>query len=271
MTELTLDGWHFRAWGAEDAPVLVLLHGFAGHGGFWEPLATELASDYRVLAPDLPGHGAGASPLPHHRLADAAEALADRLPAGAWQVAGYSLGGRLALHLAAHHPERVSALTLIGASAGLELEAERAARREQDARWSAMLRSEGLETFLTHWEAQPLFATLKSLGPEGRARLQANRQGHRPDGLADAMDCFGLGAQAPLHDVLPRLGMPTVWAAGALDTKFADLAVTLAGRMPHGRAELVPGCGHNVPLERPEAFLTLIGGLEAPQLEGVTP
>jgi 2-succinyl-6-hydroxy-2,4-cyclohexadiene-1-carboxylate synthase len=179
-------------------------------------------------------------------------------------LVGYSLGGRLALHLAARHPERIARLLLVGASAGLETESARAERRESDARWARLLRENGLEAFFRAWEAQPLFASLAELDAPGRARLEAARAGHDAEGLAWSLEAFGLGAQQPLHDALPALAVPTVWAAGARDAKFSALAAELAGRMPNARAEIVPGAGHNLPLERPAAFRSLVASLLPP-------
>lgn len=272
---LSLGGWRFRIWGEDTARPLLLLHGFAGHGGFWARLAPSLvAAGFRVVAPDLPGHGASAapdSPETYH-LPEAADTLAGHLTAIAgstpWCVAGYSLGGRLALHLAVRHPHRMQALTLVGASAGLESAEARSERRTHDAEWAQKLRTQGLESFLTEWEAQPLFATQAALPEAGKAWLAESRQGHDADGLARAMEAFGLGAQPPLHDHLSTLAVPTLWVAGEADAKFSALAHDLATRMPDARAVIVPGCGHHVPLERPEAFLALVLGHSAPQLEG---
>jgi 2-succinyl-6-hydroxy-2,4-cyclohexadiene-1-carboxylate synthase len=225
-----------------------------------------------VVAPDLPGHGLSVGPAEGTGLPEAADALVEQLeaiaPTTAWSVAGYSLGGRLALHLAVRHPERVSRLTLFGASAGLEGQHVRAERCAQDAAWAAKLRTRGLPAFLEEWEAQPLFASLAGLSPEARVQLARSREGHDAEALAAALEAFSPGRQPPLHDQLSSLLIPTLWVAGEADAKFTALATELAARMPLGRTAIVPGCGHNVPLERPEACLALITGHPAPQLQG---
>lgn len=260
MTIHERGGWRWRAWGPEGVQAIVLLHGFTGHGGFWAPLAEALGGDTRFIAPDLPGHGGSSPPGIGERLGESADRLADLLETLApspWLVAGYSLGGRLALHLAARHPERVARLLLIGASAGLEDPEARAARRDEDARRAEKLRREGLEAFLAEWEALPLFASQIQNSATRRAWLAGIRREQDAEGLARSLEAHGLGEQLPLQPLLPKLPVPTLWLAGAEDAKFAAIARELAPRMPRGEWRLVEGAGHNVPFDQPEKFLEI--------------
>src|SRR4051812_1005555 len=102
---------------------LLLLHGFTQTGASWGGVLRALAGRYRALAPDL---GAGPWEVELDRL----EPLVSGAPA---VLAGYSMGGRLALALALRRPERVARLVLVSASPGLGLAEERAARRTADA------------------------------------------------------------------------------------------------------------------------------------------
>jgi 2-succinyl-6-hydroxy-2,4-cyclohexadiene-1-carboxylate synthase len=220
------------------------------------------AANWRVLAPDLPGHGASDAPPAGYGLAEAAEDLAAAL-SGPTTVVGYSLGGRLAAHLAVARPERVSRLVLIGASAGLATVAERNARIEADARWASMLREQGLAAFFEAWEALPLFAGQRHAPAERQERLRALRAGLSAEGLAAAMAAFGLGTQEDLREQLAGLAVPTWWVAGAADEKFSTIARDMAQAMPDARAVLVPGSGHNVAFERPEAIVELLNPVVA--------
>ncbi|HXM41528.1 MAG TPA: alpha/beta fold hydrolase [Bryobacteraceae bacterium] len=90
---------------------LVLLHGFAGAGSDWAGLAPEWAADFRVIVPDLRGHGRSANPLSTFRHDEAAGdvvALLDHLGVGAFKGVGVSVGGNVLLHVATRYPERVS-------------------------------------------------------------------------------------------------------------------------------------------------------------------
>jgi 2-succinyl-6-hydroxy-2,4-cyclohexadiene-1-carboxylate synthase len=255
-------GWARREWGAPGAPVLVLLHGFGGDARLWAGLAPAFVDlGYRVLAFDLPGHGGTPAPAPGTGLAEAAAALGatlDGLGVDRPTVLGYSLGGRLALHLALARP--LAHLVLVGASAGLADPAAREARVAADAAWSARL-AEGLPGFLAAWDAQEIFATRRAMPAPDRAAADAVRAEQDPAGLAAAMDAFGLGRQAALHDRLPALATPVVLVAGEADPKFRGLAAEMAALLPHATVVTAPGAGHDVPLERPATLIEAVARL----------
>jgi lipase len=106
-----------HAWGAEDAPPVVCLHGVTGHGGRFRFLAADHLPSFRVLAPDLRGHGASSWDPPWDlatHLADVVETLdAAGLDGRALDFVGFSFGGRLALELAARRPRRVRRMALL--------------------------------------------------------------------------------------------------------------------------------------------------------------
>src|SRR3954466_647312 len=112
-------------------PTLVLLHGFTQTRQSWRRTVRALQGRYRALVPDLPGHGQSAHRTPSF---DACAAYVRALaPAPSFALAGYSMGGRIALHTALTlGPEIVTRLVLIGASPGLADPAARAARRAAD-------------------------------------------------------------------------------------------------------------------------------------------
>ena len=141
-----------------DGPPLVLLHGFTGSAAAWGDLAHRLAERRRVIAFDLPGHGA--SPVPRDpadaRLPQVADALVRALASLGVRDAdwiGYSLGARTALHVAVAHPDAVKSLVLEGGSPGIADSVERAARTQADARLAESIERDGLERFVDDWLA----------------------------------------------------------------------------------------------------------------------
>jgi pimeloyl-ACP methyl ester carboxylesterase len=94
-------GLAYRVSGAPSGPTIVLLHGVGNNGGMWDDLAARL-SDYRCLAPDLPGHGASRR-VPWRSRAESAELIAELIETeatdGRAHVVGLSLGGSVALEL----------------------------------------------------------------------------------------------------------------------------------------------------------------------------
>ena len=141
----------------------MLVHGFTQTAKSWDVVAADLARDHRVIAVDAPGHGASADVQAD--LWDGARLLGQA--GGPASYVGYSMGGRLCLHLALTEPTLVRALVLLGATAGLDEPAARSARRDADEALARGLEVDGLEAFLSRWLAQPLFAGLspETAGP----------------------------------------------------------------------------------------------------------
>lgn len=106
------------AAGPEDAPGIVLVHGTRMAGAYWHGQVAALSDQFRVLAVDLPGHGARrGEPFTHRTAIETILVAAGQCRGGAAVVLGHSLGGFLTMDAAAEYPERVRALVLNGCSA----------------------------------------------------------------------------------------------------------------------------------------------------------
>jgi 2-succinyl-6-hydroxy-2,4-cyclohexadiene-1-carboxylate synthase len=224
-------------------PPLVLAHGFTQTGRLWGPFGEALAADRVVVGVDLPGH-AGSSAV-RADLPTAGELLAAAGGTGPYDLLGYSLGARVALHAALAHPDRVRRLVLIGGTAGIEDAEARSRRRRRDEEMAdALERSGDLEGFLGGWLAAPMFAGLRS--PEKTERLR-----NTPAGLASSLRLAGPGTQEPLWGRLPGLTVPVLVLAGAADLRFACLGDRMVRALPAAVLSLVPGAGHAAHLEQP--------------------
>jgi 2-succinyl-6-hydroxy-2,4-cyclohexadiene-1-carboxylate synthase len=238
---------------------LLLLHGFTGSAATWAPLIGALPPHFHVIAPDLIGHGRSDSPPDAERyhmvrcVADL-QALLDALGVARADVLGYSMGGRVALHLAAAAPERVGALVLESSSPGIADAAERQARIAADEKLADSIKLEGLEAFVERWERLPLFASQAALPEDTRAQLHAQRLRNNPLGLANSLRGLGTGQQESLWDQLAGLDVRTLLIAGALDAKYRALAGEMLALLPNSRALIMPGVGHAVHLEQPQVF-----------------
>src|SRR5262249_12915331 len=142
---------------------LVLLHGFTGSAATWKSHAEVFSHKFLVIAVDLHGHGISESPVDPRRYA--MEYCAEDLIAILGHFAlerinllGYSMGGRVALHFAVNHPDRVQSLILESASPGLEDPQARIDRRADDEFIAKRIEKEGLESFVEYWGNLPLFA-----------------------------------------------------------------------------------------------------------------
>jgi 2-succinyl-5-enolpyruvyl-6-hydroxy-3-cyclohexene-1-carboxylate synthase len=254
--------------GTPERPPLLLLHGFLGATEDWMAVAQTLGTNFHVLAVNLPGHGPGwrGWAVEAQGMAACAAGIVAGLDAagiGRLALAGYSMGGRLALYLAVHYPERFTRVVLESASPGLDTPEKRKTRAAQDAalalRLAAMApRSPEFRAFLEEWYEQPLFATLQQ-HPETLAILVAKRHAHgSPALLARSIRALGTGVQPDLWPALPEYATPTLLITGEQDRKFSIIAEDMCRACPVMAQEVFSGCGHNVHLENPGAWLTVV-------------
>ncbi len=263
MPRLLVNGVHLHVETAGAGTALLLLHGFTGSATTWAPAVDRLSPRYRTVAIDLLGHGRSDAPVDAQRYGFEQStrdllALLDALGIAQAGIVGYSLGGRLALSLAATTPERVSALILESTSPGLREAAARRARAVQDASLAAILEQDGVAAFVDRWEELPLFNSQRRLPDPVRAALRAQRLQHNPLGLANSLRGAGQSMQPPMHDRLRQLRVPTLLIVGALDRDYCALGLEMSRLIPASRLVIVPDAGHAVHLEQPEAFYPIV-------------
>ncbi len=241
---------------------VVLLHGFSGTHRAWDGVVAQLDPErYLPLALDLPGHGTAADT--RGAVGEAAggaitfagcvEYVLARAPSR-FVLCGYSLGGRVALHVALAAPERVSRLVLVSCSAGIEDAAARAARRRADHRLAGELERVPFDDFIERWRAQPLFAGEPA---EASRRAREDQRRNRPDALAAALRGIGAGEMEPLWDRLAQLRMPVTMLVGDRDEKYRALGRRMVELLPDAQLAVAAG-GHGLPLENPAAVAQAI-------------
>ncbi len=231
----------------------MLLHGFSGTRRTWDAVTAELPETYLPVPLDIPGHGeaAGVRPIDFDVCVGHVLAAAP----GPFALAGYSMGGRIALHVALAAPQRVTRLGLISTTAGIDDAAERAERLEADRRLADEIERDGVRAFAERWAAQPLFA---GQPPAVTAAAQADRLRNSAEGRDAALRGLSTGAMTPLWERLAELTMPADVVAGERDAKFRELAQRLAAALPRARLHVVPGAGHAVHLEAPAAVAKIL-------------
>ncbi|MHB8532028.1 MAG: alpha/beta fold hydrolase [Solirubrobacteraceae bacterium] len=238
------------------AETLVLLHGYSGTRHAWDGVVARLDPErYLPLAVDLPVHGGAAGHPWPISFEDCVRAV---LAAGPprFALCGYSMGGRVALHVALAASERVSRLILIGANPGIEDRAQRAARLASDERLAQRLESEPFEQFIERWRTQPLFAADP---PEAAELARADQRRNEPLPLAAVTRGLSVGAMAPLWERLGELRMPLLFIAGSRDAKYVAIGERLVAAAPDARLIVLDG-GHGLPLERPGALARALAG-----------
>lgn len=209
-----------------------------------------MGSGHRWLTPDV-----RATTLPG--AVDELLRLWERQDVARSHLVGYSQGGRIALFASALHPGRLLSLTTIGAHAGLEGDV-RDRRLTDDLALAERLEREGIEWFARYWAELPMFAGLARRGPAFLARLDAARRRNDPRHLAATLRGMGAGATEPFWHRLGTASTPALVVAGAQDPRYVRFAERLGTALPNARVVIVPGAGHAVHLERPDAFAALL-------------
>jgi 2-succinyl-6-hydroxy-2,4-cyclohexadiene-1-carboxylate synthase len=193
-------------------------------------------------------HGTLGSPRDWDFLRDAGFAIEtpplDAIPEHGDVLLGYSLGGRLALQALLAGADYKRAI-LVSTGLGIEDEAARAARRAADEAWAQRFESEDFETVIADWNAQPVLA-----GPA----LPRTRDDYDPRAFRE----WSSGAVPPVASRLHELTIPTLWIAGARDTKYVAEAHRAASLSSNARVVIVENAGHRVPWEQPSEFVRLL-------------
>src|SRR5215470_12617008 len=227
-------------------PAIVLLHGYPLDGAMWSGVARALSQRFRVLKPDQPGRGETTAPSTGRLedYADFVEAVLAALPEAAG-VAGFSVGGYVALELARRAPERLRALALVDTRASADDEAGRAKRDEA----IATLRAEGVEAI-----AKAMLPRLLSPRSLSRAdlveRVERIMKRQRPETVEG--DLTAMRDRPDARGNLPAIRIPTLVLVGEEDalTPPAD-SEAMAAAIPGARLVRIPEAAHLSPVERP--------------------
>lgn len=249
-------------------PVLLLLHGIAGSSLTWLPAMRLLQSDYTVLAPDFPGHGASEKPLGDYSLGNLATVTRDFLSilgVDRATVVGQSFGGGVAMQFSYQFPERCERLVLVDAGGLgrelnwiLRLATLPAAEYVMPALFPAFAGHWGdaVVRFFTdrgfrHPEALEMWRSYKSLteGESRRAFIRTMRSVIDPGGQAvSATDRLYLAER-----------MPTLIVWGDRDRIIpVDHAYRAHEVIPNSRLEVMKGVGHFPHVEEPVAFVEIL-------------
>lgn len=220
---------------------LVLLHGWAMHGGVFAPLVEALRDRCTLHVVDLPGHGRSRDSKVSLQPAACAKAIAARVPPAMWL--GWSLGGLYTLQAALDHPQQVPALAMLCAS-------PRFARGEgwPHAVSPEILRNFGHDLGTDYEGTLERFLALEALGSDcAQADLRKLRADtfseHRP-GVRALVDGLDVLEHADLRARLPELAPPSAWIAGRRDRLIPWQAMQWSAGQCGGVFTCIAGGGH---------------------------
>ena len=250
MDRIEVDGLRIAYQEAGSGPPVLLLHGALVDGRSWTRLVDRLSDEFRVVAWDAPGCGASSDPPRDFDLdgyVRVAAGLIEALDLGPCHVGGLSFGSMLALALYGSRPDLIASLLLVSAYAGWggslppHEVTERRARAERNAHRPP---GEWVDDFLV-----TLFddSTPDDVVADTRSLILDVR----PEGMLPMLNV----AEADLRGVLPGIDVPTLLVYGEADRRSPpQVAEELASAIGGSRIVFVPGVGHEVAAEAPDAL-----------------
>ena len=240
---------------------VVLVHGLADDHRAWRRVVAPLMLARRLVLYDLRGHGGSPLGDPDGSLAQLGADLVEVLDDAGIEratIAGFSLGGTIAMRAAIDAPGRVSALALIGTSSRVN----RAARGWYEER-AALVHDDGPELRTTlDGDTEDVY---RNRPEEIEAGLRIRRESTAdPRGFANACLAMASLNEHPLDDELGAIGAPTVIVAGDADQHCPPRASEIiAGKIPGSTMRVLEDTGHPLPVERPDEVADAILELEA--------
>ena len=241
--------------------MITWIHGLFGAPTDFSAVAKRLTVPRRQASMPLPGHG-GSPSLDHvsrpafGEVAQAFIASLDALEISDTALIGYSMGARVAMHIARDYPERISELVVIGGHPGLDGDDARTGRQMLDRKRANRIRGGGLEAFLESWYLQPLFDRFRA-HPDFD-RIVEDRGAGDDHGVATTLERLSTGHQEPLQAQMTECSVPTLWVVGAEDTRYLKLLTPLAEAQDVGQLAVIPDAGHAVITEAPEALADVL-------------
>jgi len=256
---------YFEEAGSPDVPVIVFLHGFMGRARSWKTIMESLADTFRCIAFDLPGHGSSL-----FRSCDRLEQLQgiddtarlifedlDRLGIQRFALYGYSMGGRIAQHMAIMAPGRISRLILESASFGISDPAERALRLKKDrSLLSGIKTPDDFRSFLNNWYCMPLFRTLPET-PFMNSLIE-DKIGHPVAEYQQALNLLSVGIHDFLAEKLAACHIPIHYFCGEQDEAYRQTAAQTVSYLPEMTVKIFPNASHNISIQYPEEIARAI-------------
>jgi 3-oxoadipate enol-lactonase/4-carboxymuconolactone decarboxylase len=252
---------YWRADGAADKPVLVLLNSIGCDLSLYDLVVPMLTPDFRVLRIDTRGHGASDAPAGDYSLdllADDVLAVMDAAGAAKASICGTSLGAMIAMALAPKAPERVEALVLACTSPAMD-----------PSTWDqrlALIRAEGLSAIVDAVMGRFFSDAFRVQHPEVVETVRTGMLAQNPDGYCG---CGAAIRDMALLEALPAISAPTLVLTGAKDlaTPFEGHAERIVSAIPGARHAVVEGA-HLPSLEAPAALAGAVRGFLAEVLHG---
>lgn len=233
-------------------PVVVLLHGYPFNRSLWRDQASALCDKFRMIVPDLRGHGESAvtsGTATMEAMANDVASLLDRLNISDATIGGLSMGGYVALAFYRLFPARVQSLVLAATRAQADTEEAKQNRAVQ----AEKARAEGMEGIADTMLPKLLTPETVAKRPEVVKHVRGMMASTNPEGAAAAL--LGMAKRQDQTSYLPQIKAPTLILVGSEDVITPVADAEFMHREIHGsQLHVIENAGHVVNLERPEEF-----------------
>lgn len=213
-----------------------LLHGFLGSTEDWQEFQKHYHYDTQTVR--LPSHEDEPA-LVSHSIKDLAHFVGRKISEPTTLI-GYSLGGRVALHMALENP-LIKKLVLISCSPGMRTQDERTKRQEEDHAWAKEMEHD-FESFLFHWYSQAIFTDFRQ--HESFVRTLERRAKHNPHLLSRVMLEASQGLNPSHWERLSELKIPVLYICGEKDAKYVKIGREMVDLCPALTLDTIPQAGH---------------------------
>lgn len=169
---------------------------------------------------------------------------------------GYSMGGRLAMHLLLARPKLWSAAILVSANPGVSSIDERMARMDLDFKWSQKFLKSEWNHVVREWQEQSIFKVKKPLPDQ--IKLEREESYYDRKTLADALMLWSLSKQDNLALKMMSVSAPVLWVAGEDDEKYCDLLCGFPQVASSHQFHKITQASHRCPWDNPQEFIRLV-------------
>jgi 3-oxoadipate enol-lactonase len=236
-------------------PDLVLLHPFPLNHHFWDEVVSRLSDRYRVITPDLRGHGQselGNGPATMEKHAADLLRLCEAEGVDKAVFVGVSIGGYILFEFWRRHRERIAGLVLSNTRASAETEESRANR----LRIADQVLSEGTEPFIADMLGKLIGSTTRTERPDVVEAARRMMQSMSPEDIAGVQR--GMADRPDSVDTLSTIDVPALVIAGEEDIPPLSAAELMRDRIAGSTLHVIPRAGHYAAMERPKEYAALI-------------
>jgi 2-succinyl-6-hydroxy-2,4-cyclohexadiene-1-carboxylate synthase len=256
---------HFELYNFKNPSLVtvVFLHGFSGSSNDWKQIIKMLPVKFQCVAIDLIGHGKSSSPedinsFNNDAIVAQINSVLNKLKLVNVILVGYSMGGRAALSYALKNTGRVKGLVLESTTPGIIEETLRKERRDNDEKIAGLIANDGIEKFVDYWMNLSIFETQKKLPVEKLKKVRLKKLNNNKTGLINSIRGFGQGVMPQAWEELVKIDFEVLLITGEKDLKYTDINSQMLAKIKHAEHKIITAAGHNIHLEKPEVFVSLL-------------